>query len=149
MPRRTLVLLAAFLIWTLYVWGQRIANALGDDALAGWDLAAPLLLSASFVLPALVLAVAWLVRSRAGRDPRPHPTGARGPLVTATVALAGWTTVVWVVRALDIALTSDRGAAFIAVHVALGVVSIVLAALVSRAVTAAPHLTTERRLSAG
>ena len=42
--------------------------------------------------------------------------------------LAGWTTLVWVLRAGDIALTSDRGAAFIAVHVVLAVVSIGLAA---------------------
>jgi hypothetical protein len=47
-----------------------------------------------------------------------------------------WTTVVWVVRAGDIALGRDHEVAFVVVHVVLAVVSISLGILAARAVLA-------------
>jgi hypothetical protein len=46
--------------------------------------------------------------------------------------LALWTTVVWVVRSVQIA-TDHHSAGFVAVHIGLGVVSIVLGAIAVRA----------------
>jgi hypothetical protein len=101
----------AFAVWTLFVWGGRIRNAVSDDAGAG-----PIVLAATFVaLAVLVLA------TRGGWRP--------------VVALAGWTVAVWAVRAVDIALLSDHGAAFIAVHLVLAAVSVTLALWSARTVT--------------
>lgn len=88
-------------LWTLAVWGGRIRNAVDGDEGAG-----PVLLALTFVL----LAVAALLDRRAA------------------YVLAGWTIAVWVVRIVDIAILSDRGAAFIAVHLVLAAVSVGLAA---------------------
>ncbi|MGH9135506.1 MAG: hypothetical protein ACRD0G_00485 [Acidimicrobiales bacterium] len=93
-------------VWTLLIWGVRIRNA---DGAVG-----PILLSLTFV------ALALLVLSTRGRSG------------TLAVALAGWTALVWIVRSIDIAFFSDRGAGFVLVHLALAVVSILLAAWVGR-----------------
>jgi hypothetical protein len=110
-------------LWTWFVWGGRIRNVLSDASLEGWGMWGPLLLSVSFVALSIVVAVLLVRRWRHGAG-----SSSAEALSRALLALAGWTTVVWVVRALDIALTSDRGAAFVAVHVALAVVSIGLSA---------------------
>lgn len=124
MPRRTSVPIGIFLAWTLFVWGGRIRNAVADVALEGAERTATLALSASFVVPALVLAAGWAMRrSRAG-----------AALRWGTAVLAGWTVAVWVVRAADIALTSDEGVAFVLVHVVLALISVVLAGAASAAV---------------
>jgi hypothetical protein len=57
----------------------------------------------------------------------------RERLGLATLALAGWTVVVWIVRGVDIA-TGDHSAGFVVVHLALGVISIALAAVAVRSV---------------
>ena len=88
-------------LWTLFVWGVRLRNADG----AVWATALSLLF--------LGLAVAALTPRR------------NRPVVT---ALAGLTVLVWSIRILDIALLSDHGAAFTVVHIALGAVSVLLAA---------------------
>ena len=59
---------------------------------------------------------------------RGHRAVACAALSLAVQVLAGWTTVVWVVRAADIAFGGGHEAAFIAVHVVLAAVSIGLAA---------------------
>ena len=101
---------AVFLaVWTLLVWAGRIRNAVGADEGLG-----PVVLAVTFV----VLAVVVL----ASRCARP-----------AVLALAGWTTAVWAVRAVDIAVLSDHEAAFVVVHLVLAVVSIALAAWAARA----------------
>jgi hypothetical protein len=100
---------AAFALWSLFVWGGRIRNAVG----AG-DGAGPVLLALTFV----ILAVAVLA------------TRGRRPVV---LALAGWTTAVWVVRAVDIVALSDHPGPFKVVHTVLAVVSIALAAWALRA----------------
>ena len=88
-------------LWSLFVWGVRIRNAAGEMG--------PTLVAVTFV----ALAVAVLV-TRGGRLP--------------TLALAGWTAAVWVVRLVDIALLSDHEAAFVVVHAVLAAVSFALAA---------------------
>lgn len=50
------------------------------------------------------------------------------------VALAVWTTGVWIVRAGDIVLGGDHEVGFVVVHVVLAVVSIALATLAARSV---------------
>ena len=102
----------ALAVLTLLVWGVRIRNAAGELGST--------LLAVTFV----ALAVAVLL-TKAGRS--------------ATLALAGWTIAVWVVRILDIALFSDHEAAFVVVHAVLAVVS------VSLAVAAARPLLADRR----
>jgi hypothetical protein len=111
----------AFLIVTLLVWGGRIRNALADSDLADGGRPGPLLLSASFVVPAVV---ALVVLATTGR--RVGPGSAAGRLVG---GLAVWTIVVWVVRAVDIAFVGDHSLGFVVVHVLLALVSTVLATL--------------------
>ncbi|MGB3411536.1 MAG: hypothetical protein WBA45_10085 [Microthrixaceae bacterium] len=121
---RSAALTVGFLGWTIFVWGiVRVRNILGDDALSTSSRNQSLLLSATFWVPAVILAVAVgvsLVK--------------KSPLASwvriGLMGLAGWSVLVWIFRAVDIALTSDRGAAFIAVHVVLGLISIALAVLV-------------------
>lgn len=109
----------ALAVWTFFVWTTRINNIVGDEALDGGQKAARVALAFSFtalvalVLVALASRTAWL---------RP-----------AVTALAVWTVVVWAVRAVAIGL-GDHDAAFIAVHLALAVVSVVLAGLAVREV---------------
>jgi hypothetical protein len=95
----------ALAVLTLLVWGVRIRNAVGELG--------PTLLAITFV----ALAVAVLL-TKAGRS--------------ATLALAGWTVLVWVVRIVDIALLSDHEAAFVVVHAVLAVASVSLAVLAAR-----------------
>lgn len=102
----------ALALLTLFVWGVRIRNAAGEVG--------PTLLSLSFV----GLAV-WALATRCARP--------------ATLALAGWTVAVWLVRLVDIALLSDHEAAFVVVHAVLAVVSVSLAVLAAR-----PHLRDRR-----
>lgn len=105
--RRTLGPLVAFVAWTLFVWGVRIRNADGSVG--------AVLLALTFVLPA----IAALAR----------PAVVLRPLVA-------WTVVVWLVRIVDIVL-SDHSVGFTVVHVALGVVSVVLGGWALRARAAA------------
>ncbi len=107
---------AAFLGWTAFVWSGRIRNALADDALDAAGRLGPVLLALSFLLPVLALVVGVVVERRRGRPSRTVGVG--------FVVLAVWTTLVWVVRAGDIALSGDRDPGFVAVHVALAVVSV-------------------------
>lgn len=125
LTRRTKGLVGGFLGWTVFVWGiVRLRNILSDDALSVASRNKALLLSTSFWLPALALAVgAGVAVARKTQFPSWVRIGLMG--------LAAWSVVVWVLRAVDIALTSNRGAAFIVVHVVLGVISIVLAGLLT------------------
>jgi hypothetical protein len=118
----------SFLAWTTFVWAGRIRNAMADDALDGGGRTGPVFLSLSFLVPAAVLAV--LLAGERG-----HRVG-RGRSVL-LVGLAGWTTAVWAVRVLDIALAGDHDVPFVAVHTVLGVVSIALGWWAVRATTLA------------
>ena len=112
----------ALVTWTGFVWTTRIGNIWGDDGLTDGEKWGRTGLALSFTVLAVAVGLA-LVRRAAWLRP--------------TVgALAGWTTVVWVVRVVGIA-TGDHDAAFVVVHVVLAVVSIALAVLAWRAITAA------------
>jgi len=117
----------AFLAWTGFVWIGRVRNALGDDTLDGADRWGPLLLACSFLLPAAVLAVWTVADWRSGAT-----AGRRSASSRLLLVLVAWTTVVWVVRAADIALGGDHEVAFVAVHVVLAAVSIGLGLLALR-----------------
>ncbi len=119
--RRAQVALGCFLGWTAFVWVGRIRNAASDVELVGTEKVGPLLLAASFLVPAIVLAVAWV------RSWRAHRALDRRAAIL-LVVLAVWTTGLWIVRAVDIAAFGDWGVGFIVVHTVLAVVSIGLAA---------------------
>jgi hypothetical protein len=91
-----------------------------------WSLAASVLFTVLGLALLAALAVRWL-----GFDGSP-PARAWAAV---TVALAGLTVVVWLVRGLDIAL-GDHSAGFVAVHLVLAAVSISLAGLAALAVRA-------------
>ena len=115
-------LLVGFVAWTAYVWSTRIVNALGDSAATAGSKAFSVGLSCTF----LAFAVAGVVVAVRGWS-RPL----RSIEVLVLRLFAGWTVLVWVVRVPMIAL-DDRSVGFKAVHAALGLISVVLAALVWR-----------------
>jgi len=130
------------LAWTLFVWVGRIRNALGDAELTSSERLGPLLLAASFVVPALVLAVVLFASARSSRGV--------GPVLRyGVLALAAWTCAVWAVRILDIAFGGDRAVGFIVVHAVLAVVSAVLAVGAARAVIDARRATPVARDTTG
>ena len=116
MRRRPFAL--ALVAWTFFVWTTRIANIWRDEALDTGEKLGRTGLALSFTLLAVaVLVTLWRRLPRAS--------------LVAVAALSGWSVAVWVVRDVRIVL-GDHGIAFIVVHVVLGVVSIVLAALAWR-----------------
>lgn len=108
----------ALVAWTFFVWTTRIVNIWGDDALDSGEKWGRTLLALSFTVLAVAVVVA-LVR------------GAAGALRWAVGALAAWSVAVWAVRDVRI-VAADHEVGFKLVHVVLGVVSIVLAALAWR-----------------
>ena len=123
MSRRSAITVGAFLMWTIFVWGiVRVRNIMNDPILSRSERTWPLILAASLWVPAAVLLVALLVNLlRKQRLAQPAKIG--------VMALGVWTTLVWLVRAFDIAFLSNRELPFIVVHVVLAVISIALAAL--------------------
>jgi hypothetical protein len=116
MRRRPFAL--ALVAWTFFVWTTRIANIWRDEALDTGEKLGRTGLALSFTLLAVAVVVTlWRRLPRAS--------------FVAVAALSGWSVAVWVVRDVRIVL-GDHGIAFIVVHVVLGVVSIVLAALAWR-----------------
>ena len=116
----------AFLVWTIFVWGiVRVRNIMGDADLSTSERTWPLILAATLWVPAAVLLVTLLVTLV---RKRPFAQAA-----TIGVAVLGvWTTLVWMVRAFDIALVSNRELPFIAVHLVLAVISVALAVIAAR-----------------
>jgi hypothetical protein len=119
-----------FVGWTAFVWLTRISNAWQDAAASTAVKAGATVLSLSFLVLAGV-AVAVTVRAK----DRAMTAGE----ANVYRALAAWTVVVWIVRGVQISLAdyaADPNIAnptgFKIVHLVLGVVSIVLAALTSR-----------------
>lgn len=110
----------ALVAWTFFVWTTRIGNIWGDDGLdtAGKVGRTALALTFTFLALAVVGALwrrpSWL-----------RPT---------VVALAAWTTGVWLVRDTSI-LFGDHDTSFKIVHTVLAVLSIALSALALRSTT--------------
>jgi len=112
---------AALAAWSLLVWATRIRNIWSDDELSSGEQWGRTALALSFT--ALALAVGWaLLRAASWRRP-------------VVLALAGWTVIVWVVRAIGI-VSADHDGAFVVVHLVLAAISIALAALAAREVRA-------------
>jgi hypothetical protein len=117
-PRSRIVLLA-FVAWTAFVWGNRISNTLRSEESTGaktFSTVLSLVLLGFAVAVVVVMAKAWNSYLGAG--------GAK-----VLMAAAALTVVVWLVR-VPMILVADHGTPFKIVHVGLGVVSVVLAALV-------------------
>lgn len=116
--RRPALVLAA---WTLFVWGQRVVNIVGDDELSGAGRSARLAL-AGLLLGLGVLAGVQVLR----------PGASRRAVAGSVRALAAVTVVVWAWRAVDIAL-GDWSVGFVVVHLVLAGVSIGLSVWAWRA----------------
>jgi hypothetical protein len=97
--------------WTLFVWATRIRNALGQDDLSTGGKTVAVGVASAFTVGGIAVLVAALRRAR---------------LVAAVRVLAAVTIVYWPIRVVQIVL-ADHGAAFVAVHAALGVISVGLA----------------------
>ncbi len=125
MPGRRPLAILLFGLWTLFVWGGRLRNLWLDPG--GFGSASRWSLIGSFAFSILAIAVVslWLL----GWFGQPRFAGPTSRFLRPVVlALAGLTTVVWVIRGVDIAI-GDHEIAFIVVHVVLAVVSIGLAAV--------------------
>ena len=120
-PVRQRVLVLAFVLWTAFVWANRISNTLRSDESTGAKTFSTVL---SIVLLLFGLAV-LIVTVRAWRR------GLRDTGAGVLVAAGAVTVVVWVVRVPQI-LLADHTVGFKAVHVVLGLVSIALAVAVVR-----------------
>jgi hypothetical protein len=108
--------------WSLLVWTTRIGNIWNDAEASTGAKVGSTALALSFTV--LAVAVLALGRRRAERERS-----------VAVVALAAWTTGVWVVRMTTIAV-GDRAVGFKVVHGVLAVVSIALAAWAVRSLRA-------------
>jgi len=112
-------------VWTFLVWTTRFGTIWGDDELdtvGKWGRTA---LALTFTLLAALVAVAIWRR-------------ASTMLQLGVVALAGWTTVVWVVRAVGI-VAADHELGFTVVHLVLAVVSTGLSAWAMMATAPRPE----------
>ncbi len=119
MAIRSRVVLSVFVLWTAFVWGNRISNTLRSEestAAKTFSTVLSLVLLAFAVGVVVVLVKGWNAGVGAG--------GAKALMVA-----AAFTVVVWLVRVPQI-LVADHTVGFKVVHVALGVISVVLAALV-------------------
>ncbi len=126
MPRALWWVLAALAVWTAYVWITRLFNAWSSAEETAAAKVTSTVISAVF-LGFVVVALIVLARTWNGE--------LDGWMRSALYAFAAWTTVVWVVRIVAIAL-ADHAVGFKVVHAALGVISIVLSLVVAWGVAA-------------
>lgn len=118
MTLRSRILLIAFVVWTAFVWVNRISNTLRSTTESAGAKTFSTILSAVILVLALGVVIV-LVRSwSAGVD-------ASGGRVLAVAA--AFTVLVWLVRVPQI-LIADHAVGFKVVHVMLGLISVVLAA---------------------
>ena len=122
MTFRSRIVLIAFVVWTAFVWGNRISNTLRSEESAGAK-------TFSTVLSLVLLAFATAVVVVVVKAWKGQPTVGGAKVLMGAAAL---TVVVWLVRVpmILIADHGDKDPGFKIVHVGLGVVSVVLAALV-------------------
>ncbi len=129
--RSTRWVLVSLVLWTVFVWGNRLSNAWTSDTETTGAKVFSTVLALSFL--AFAVATAWIVR-------RTRDAELDRPMGRVLQAFAAWTTAVWVVRMVAIAL-ADHSVGFKVVHAMLGVVSIALAVpawRAGRAATAGP-----------
>ena len=119
MTLRSRSVLIAFVVWTFFVWANRISNTLRSEESAGaktFSTVLSVVMLAFAIGVVVVLIKAWKTQVSAG--------GAK-----VLMAAAALTVVVWLIRVPQI-LLANHGSPFKIVHLMLGVVSVVLAALV-------------------
>jgi len=122
MTLRSRFVLLAFVLWTVFVWGNRISNTLRSEESASsktFSTVLSVILLAFAVAVIVVVAKAW--KSQISLS------GAK-----VLMAAAVLTVVVWLVRVPMILMADhgDKDPGFKIVHVGLGLISVVLAALV-------------------
>ena len=118
MPVRDRWVVVAFVAFTGFVWIQRLVNlARGDES----DIAVSLALSVGLLGLAVLSGLTLVMVGWAGWPATPPPAAAVWRIAAAV------TLVVWVVRAVQIAL-DWRSPGFVAVHVVLALISVALAA---------------------
>lgn len=122
MNLRSRIVLLAFVLWTVFVWGNRISNTLRSEESASSKIFSTML---SVILLAFAVGVIVVV-AKAWKS-QISLSGAKVLMVAAAL-----TVVVWLVRVPMILITDhgDKDPGFKIVHVGLGAVSVVLAALV-------------------
>jgi hypothetical protein len=103
----------------MFVWGTRVRNIAGDDDMGGGEKAFGSLVCAAFIGAAIAM-LAMLVARRSA--------SLRALLPVFAIATVGW----WVVRSVII-VVNDHSMAFRIVHIALGIISSVLAVAAWRA----------------
>jgi len=104
---------------------------MNDPDLSSSERTWPLILAATLWIPAAALLVTLLVTLIRKQE-------FAQPLKIVVAVLGVWTTLVWMVRAFDIALTSNRELPFIVVHLQLAVISVGLAVLAARSLRPEP-----------
>jgi hypothetical protein len=115
----------ALVVWTLFVWSTRFGTIWSDDDLDTAGKLGRTALGLSFTVLAITVAVAAWRRAAVA-------------LRWSVVALAGWTTAVWLVRSVGITV-GDHEVGFKVVHLVLAVVSIALSALAVRSLERRPE----------
>jgi hypothetical protein len=118
--------LLVLVAWTLYVWGTRIVNALGDATLSSGGRAFSVGLALTFVALA---AAGTVIATRSWTRPRTPGE------VRVLRGFAAWTVVVWAVR-VPMILADAHVIGFKVVHALLGVISVALAVWVWRTAAA-------------
>lgn len=111
----------ALVVWTLFVWVQRVINIARDDSLQGGDLLGALVRPVAFV--AVAGWVAAMLARTADVERLRRPVGV-ACLVTAAL---------WLVQPVIIAMR-DYSVGFVVVHAVLGAVSVSLAWMAWRSV---------------
>ncbi len=111
-PRRSALLVAAFVAWTVFVWTTRIRNVVGDDDASSATRATAIVTSVALIALAAAVAVALMTRRLWLRE--------------SLMAMGALTVAVWLVRGTGI-VVGDRSVAFKVVHVVLALISIALA----------------------
>ena len=129
MPPARLRPALALSAFTLFVWTTRIRNIWTDESLSTAGQVGRTALSLTFTAFAVAVLGLWWQGRRSGAVP---------PVASVVVsAFAAWTIGVWAIRAVQIA-SAGHGAAFVAVHTALAVVSTVLAVWAARSAQRGP-----------
>jgi hypothetical protein len=137
MHRSTRWLLVSLVLWTVFVWGNRLSNAWSSTTESTSAKVGSTVLAAVFL--AFAVATAWIVRRT-----RTAPLDRMMALVLQAFAI--WTTGVWLVR-VGAMTVADHSVGFKVVHAMLGVVSVALAIPAWRAGSRARRPIDERQLS--
>jgi hypothetical protein len=144
MHRSTRWLLVTLVLWTVFVWGNRLSNAWSSTTESTSAKVGSSVLAAVFL--AFAVATAWIVRRTRTAPLDRLPGAASSTMALVLQAFAIWTTGVWLVRVGAMAV-ADHSVGFKVVHAMLGVVSIALVIPAWREGSRARRSIDERQLS--